>query len=59
MISILPFTVDDAVVLAGRPGAVVEVRGDRIVVRTVDGIDHITSEAALREQQPRRRQVAS
>lgn len=33
------------------PAQVLEVRGERIVVETVDGVLHITSEATLRAMQ--------
>ena len=50
--TILPFQPSDVVVWLGEAATVTEVRGDRIVVRTADGMPHITSEEILRGMQP-------
>jgi hypothetical protein len=44
--SLLPFQRDDVVRWRG------EVRGDLIVVETIDGVLHLTTDAALRGMQP-------
>lgn len=56
--TILPFHVDDVVQCDGQLGIVEDVRGDRVVVRTDDGMDHITTQERLREQQKPRRGAA-
>lgn len=56
--SLLPFQQGDVVGWRGQSGVVVEVRGDRVVVETADGVLHITTEAVLREMQPTRRGAA-
>lgn len=49
--SILPFIASDMVRWRGEAAMVLEVRGDRVVVETVDGVLHITTEAVLRAMQ--------
>jgi preprotein translocase subunit YajC len=49
--SILPFQRDDVVTWRGQLGVVVEVRGDRVVVVTDDGVLRITTQEALRAAQ--------
>lgn len=49
--TILPFQPDDVVQWAGQLGIIDEVRGDRVVVRTDDGMAHITTQEALRQMQ--------
>lgn len=56
--SLLPYQIDDVVHWDGQLGLVEEVRGDRVVVRTDDGMDHITTQDKLREQQSPRRGAA-
>lgn len=50
--TLLPFQPKDVVVYLGEAAAVTEVRGDRIVVETSDGMPHITTEKWLRAMQP-------
>lgn len=50
--TILPYDRDDVVRFRGQPALVLDVRDVRVVVKTDDGIVHLTTEAALREQQP-------
>lgn len=49
--TLLPFQTDDVVQCEGQLGIVEEVRGDRVVVRTDDGMDHITTQERLRGMQ--------
>lgn len=50
--TLLPFLPMDIVRwCTGDPAQVLEVRGERIVVETVDGVLHITNEDALRAMQ--------
>lgn len=46
--TILPFQQSDVVVWFNEAATVTSVRGDRIVIETMDGMSHITTEAALR-----------
>lgn len=50
--TLLPYDRDDVVRFRGQGGVVLDVRDGRVVVKTDDGIVHLTTEAALREQQP-------
>jgi uncharacterized membrane protein YgcG len=50
--SILPFQRWDVVRWRGEDGVVLEVRGDRVVVETGDGVVHITTDEVLRLMQP-------
>lgn len=50
--TLLPFQRGDEVRWRGDAAAVREVRGDLIVVETVDGVLHLTTEGALRAMQP-------
>lgn len=52
MTSLLPFQQSDLVSWRGEAAFILELRGDRVVVETVDGILHITTDAALRAMQP-------
>jgi hypothetical protein len=58
-VTLLPFLPMDIVRWCdGDPAQVLEVRGERIVVETVDGVLHITSETALRAMQRNERGAA-
>lgn len=50
--TLLPFQRDDVVTWWGEAATVFEVKGDRVVVVTADGMSHITSEEILRTMQP-------
>lgn len=52
MTSLLPFQQSDLVSWRGEAGFILEMRGGRIVVETVDGVLHITTAATLRAMQP-------
>jgi hypothetical protein len=56
--TLLPYQVGDVVVWRGEPGVVVEVRGDRVVVRTEDDVLRITTVEVLRGHQPPARGAA-
>jgi hypothetical protein len=49
--TILPFQRDDVVQCEGQIGIVEDIRGETVLVRTDDGMDHITTQARLRAQQ--------
>lgn len=48
----LPFQADDVVRWRDEVAVVLEVRGERVVVETEDGVLHITTEGVLRAMQP-------
>jgi hypothetical protein len=50
--SLLPYQHGDEVRYRGQGGVVAEVRGDRVVVVTDDGVLRITTQEALRAAQP-------
>lgn len=50
--TLLPFQRGDVVRWRGEEAVVREVRGDLIVVETIDGVLHLTTEGALRAMQP-------
>lgn len=50
--TILPFQPSDVIRYQQQAGVVVEVKGDRVVVLTADGMTRITNEVALRAMQP-------
>lgn len=56
--SLLPFQTDDVVQWDGQLAIVQEVRGDRVVIQTDDGMSHITTQDQLREHQRPRRGAA-
>jgi hypothetical protein len=49
--SLLPYQRDDEVLWRGQHGVVIEVRGERVVVVTDDGVLRITTQEALRAAQ--------
>lgn len=50
--TLLPFTVRDDVRYRDMRGVVIEVAGDRVIVRTEDGLIRITTDVVLRSMQP-------
>lgn len=56
--TILPFQPDDVVRWSGQLAIVMEVKGDRVVIQSDDGMLHITTQDRLREKQRPRRGVA-
>jgi hypothetical protein len=57
-VTLLPFQVGDVVRWRGQLGVVVEVRGERLCLRTEDDVLRITTQERLREQQRRKGRVA-
>lgn len=58
--TLLPFVVGETVAVKGYAAVVVEVKGDRVVAKTLhDDMVHITTDAKLREQQPNFREASS
>ena len=52
IVTLLPFQRGDEVCWRGEVGRVLEVRGDLVVVETLDGVLHLTTDGALRAMQP-------
>lgn len=51
--TLLPYQAGDVVMWRGASALVIEVRGDRVVVQTQDGMLRITTAEVLRAQQPK------
>lgn len=57
--TLLPYQPDDVVQWIGQLAIVMEVRGDRVVLQTDDGMTRITTQDKLREHQRPRRGTAA